>query len=144
MRTFLSIKILWIAEIIREAMNIMRIYQYPLSKVLTPTIPAPTPARNEPNPSSLFRSHLMPHLISLRARVDELRKTTIVKVYLLNELKKCYFPFSRALALFINWKIELMIRPYFTVFKVCNTALEMHPCSCLQKGFLLSQISRSF
>lgn len=61
-------------------------YQYPLSKVLTPTIPAPTPAKNDPNPSSLFLSHLNPHLMSLRVNVDELKNNTIVKVYLLKEL----------------------------------------------------------
>ena len=64
----------------------MRMYQYPLSKVLTPMIPAPTPAKNEPKPSSLFLNHRMPHLMSLRVRVEALKNKTIVKVYLLKEL----------------------------------------------------------
>lgn len=76
----------WIAETILEAMNMIRMYQYPLSNVFTPTIPAPTPAKNDPNPSSLFLNHLMPHLINLNVRVEALRNKTIVKVYLLNEL----------------------------------------------------------
>ena len=77
-------------------------YQYPLSKVLTPTIPAPTPAINELNPSSLFLIHLIPHFINLSTRVEELKKRTMVKVYLLNELRNCYLPFKRALILFIS------------------------------------------
>ncbi len=74
------------AETILEAMNIIKMYQYPLSNVFTPTIPAPTPAKNDPKPSSLFLNHLIPHFISRRVNVEELRNNTIVKVSLLNEL----------------------------------------------------------
>jgi len=80
----------------------IKMYQYPLSNVFTPTIPAPTPAKNDPSPSSLFLSHLIPHFINLRAKVDELRNNTTVKVSLFKELKNCYFPLSKALALLIS------------------------------------------
>lgn len=83
-------------------MNMINIYQYPLSKVLTPTNPAPTPAKNDPNPSSLFRSHLIPHFISLSVKVDELKNSTMVNVSLLKDLKNCSFPFNKALMLFMN------------------------------------------
>lgn len=125
----------WRAAIILEAINIRRIYQYFLLSVLIPTSPAQIPARNELKASSLSLIHLIPHLMSLRVKVEVLKNRMIVKIYLLKDLKKNSLPLNRALKLLINWRIVLIISPYFTFFNVCITALGIHPWSCLQKTF---------